>query len=112
MQVPRAKREDRLDALVQCALRNEPYPTPVQRAEAFEILRTRAARQAILPALEVASAKRPLTFAARLMALFGHMHRLQGVLLEENAYRRAQTADRGRAHAFARAPYVQFQPMW
>ena len=53
-----------------------------------------------------------MTFATRLTALFGQMHRLQGVLLEENAYRRAQTADRGRAHAFARAPYVQFQPMW
>jgi hypothetical protein len=103
--------DSELDAAIRRTVQSERYPTPTQRAEAWQAIRARAALQTVLP---VESMKVP--WSARLcagLAAVGHvLWSSRSVLLEEAAYRRARREDVLRNAAWLRSPYVQFQPMW
>lgn len=112
MPAPLVERDDELDDCLRRALWAEPYPTPVQRTQARDALMTRAARQTMLPPATPRASlfARALCCTAALRAEAGRL--LRGLLIDDNAYRRAQEGDFGRAAGFQRSPYVHFQPMW
>lgn len=112
MRVPQANAEQQLDRFIERALRAEPYPTAVQRADGRASVRAGAVAQAILPALRPASQPRLLRAGRYVRLALDAIWSARSVLLEETAFRRARSGDVVRATAWARAPYVQFQPMW
>lgn len=106
MSMHQAESDQELERTLRRALSAGPYPTAAQRSDGWAAVRAQAATQTVLPALEPAPARhwlRPL-----LTALWS----LRTMLIEEAAYRRAHREDQNRTTAWARAPYVQFQPMW
>lgn len=103
--------DDELDAAIRRTVQSERYPTPTQRAEAWEAIRARAALQTVLPDAVVTKSW-VARLGLRLAAVGDVLWASRSVLLEEAAFRRARREDVLRNAAWLRSPYVQFQPMW